>query len=318
MNADLRCFSVVVLLLALMGCGSDSDPPQEVENKPTEKAETFDWEVEDNLEMLTEHRRIQKKPDPLKIVVSSPDDLTANITPLPTFDVALVSADVEKTPLWITEGGDYRSTRLARWRFEVKDEEGHILPQRESPSVIGGGMYTCGFLLHGEKWETSLPMGDYVDIPKPGQYTVRILYHDSVTIADITDKNALEDLIVFASEPFQLTLAKRPIQLRENSRQRTRLLIEKLDETEMVKIIRSGYSEDYYKFIVPGSPQGELLTMGWQAVPQLIDALRDNELSARKRVHLFSLLHGITLDQSLDVENFEYGVAYPRSLYHPQ
>ena len=135
MNADLRCFSVVVLLLALMGCGSDSDPPQEVENKPTEKAETFDWEVEDNLEMLTEHRRIQKKPDPLKIVVSSPDDLTANITPLPTFDVALVSADVEKTPLWITEGGDYRSTRLARWRFEVKDEEGHILPQRESPSV---------------------------------------------------------------------------------------------------------------------------------------------------------------------------------------
>ena len=27
MNADLRCFLVVVLLLALMGCGSDSMPP---------------------------------------------------------------------------------------------------------------------------------------------------------------------------------------------------------------------------------------------------------------------------------------------------
>ena len=112
------------------GHATDEDEPPRKTNEgvdvPTKDFHSGWWHT-GNVELLTALRRIQKKADPLKIVVSLPDDLTANITPLPIFDVALVSADVERTPLWIIQGGDYRSGRESRWRFEVKDAEGITL-----------------------------------------------------------------------------------------------------------------------------------------------------------------------------------------------
>jgi len=44
MNAELRCFSVCVLLLALIGCGSENGQSEQIQNNPPEEAESKSWE----------------------------------------------------------------------------------------------------------------------------------------------------------------------------------------------------------------------------------------------------------------------------------
>lgn len=128
---------------------------------------------------------------------------------LPTFRVALQSLDVKKIPVWLTQGGAYRSGRQARGRFEVRDASGTILPIRQLEGIgIGGGLFTQGFLKYGESWTTDLDMNSYVRIPKPGEYTVRILYHNNVTIVDVPKLADLKNLIIFSSKPFRLKVVK--------------------------------------------------------------------------------------------------------------
>jgi hypothetical protein len=52
--------------------------------------------------------------------------------------------------------------------------------------------------------EATLPMENFVDIPRPGVYTVTILFHDNVEIADLADPKDLAQLIIFRSKPLQL------------------------------------------------------------------------------------------------------------------
>src|SRR5262249_6886801 len=146
-------------------------------------------------------RRVQKKRDPITVEITNPNDLEATTRQLPTIRVFLMNLDEEMSPVAIALGGDYRSGRKARWRFVVHDPKGNLLPQRQRESMVGGGMFEIGELAHGEVWGTSLRMDRFVKITEPGEYTVRILYHDRETIADLED---VTGLIVCGSRPFKL------------------------------------------------------------------------------------------------------------------
>ena len=65
-----------------------------------------------------------------------------------------------------------------------------------------GGVFRRGPLQIGKNWETKLPLSDYLDIRKPGEYTVEILYHDELSIADLNGVDELTNLIYFKSERF--------------------------------------------------------------------------------------------------------------------
>jgi hypothetical protein len=264
--------------------------------------------LQNNLELLTALRRVQKKSDPLEVVVTVPRDLKATTKKLPVFAVALRSADIEKIPVWIKHGGDYRSGRQARWRFEVRDPSDKALPVRPCESEYGGGMHSEGPLQFGETWETSLPMNNFVDILEPGRYTVTVLYHNSATIADITAPDELADLIICRSKPFTLNVEREPkrvVQLCENSRKKAEELTRMLADRGLVKIVDGNYGKDFYEFISPNGPEGQLLRMDWQAVPQLLDTLEDSSVSRHKKAWVLGLLYTITAERDLNPTKFD-------------
>jgi hypothetical protein len=260
-------------------------------------ADHFDGQ---NLELLTALRRIQNKPDPVTVDVTLPRDLQATTRSLPKIQVALKNVDKDESPVVIAFGGDYRSGRLARWRFEVRDSKGNILPQRETESMAGGGMYGIGQLAYGKSWKASLSMENYVRIKEPGEYTVRILYHDEETIADLDD---VKGLITCVSKPFKLKIGKavpKIVTVPAGSRKRALALVAALPENGMMRVVMGTYGPDYHKFISPKSPQGQLQAMGWDAVAGMLEALRDDKLTSRRRGWVLAMLFIITGERDLN------------------
>ena len=121
---------------------------------------------------------------------------------LPNLIVLLTNLDVDRAEVPFTDGGDYRSGRQARWRLEVTDPHGHVLPQRSPLDFVKGGIYQESTLRYGESWTTELNINRFVRIER-GKYKLRVLYHDHVTIADCDD---VAGLIVSVSLPMDLTV----------------------------------------------------------------------------------------------------------------
>jgi len=158
------------------------------------------FNIKENLELLAALRRMEGKPDPLHILVSGSQVVECTTATLPTIEVSIRNVDVGKEAVGFQVGGDYRSGRQARWRFEVRDEEGNLTPVKPQSGGGGGGKFLRKMLEFRQSYETKLEMGKYVEPLTPGRYRVRVLYHDLYPIADIDFPN----LILFSSDPFEL------------------------------------------------------------------------------------------------------------------
>lgn len=247
----------------------------------------------ENLPMLTALRRIQKKPDPMAIEVKQLGT-ESTTRELPRFNVVLKNVDVEKQPFHFSFGGDYRSGRFTRCTFEVRDAQGKKLSPRHWEASMGGGMFQMGNLEYGKTWSTELPLGSYAKITEPGEYTVRVLYHNTSSIADYSD---LTGIIVSASESFKISVGKpipRKVLVRAGSNEKVTSLIRSLKEKKSVRTVCSKYDKDLYSFINPTSPEGQLLLMEWNAVPGLLDLLKDKTLTQEQRAWIFVMLHTLT------------------------
>jgi hypothetical protein len=244
--------------------------------------------------LLTTLRRVQKKADP--IVVKVRPDLAAKVQcvfpSLPSFAVALVNQDWDKLPVHCTAGGDYRSGRQARWRFEVRDERGRTMPVRESyGNGIGGGLFSEEALPFGGTWETELVMSSFVPALPPGQYSVRILYHNCLCISGMPD---VKGLITSQSAPITLVVAPAVVELTDERRRMIRGLLEQLDTKGRVSVVAGSYGEWAHELVPPDSPQGKLLAVGIDAVPVILSALRDKELNPHRRAVMLSVLFSVT------------------------
>src|SRR5262249_36536363 len=155
-------------------------------------------------------RRLQKKPDPLTVVVQGADNCETIFPHLPAFEVALTNVDFQKKLVGIQAGGDYRHGRQERWRFDVRDSKGNPVRCQGPPAGgLGGGLFRFENLKPGESWDTVLNMRSFVDLV-PGDYTVTIQYHDRVRIGAYVHTAGL---IVSRSEPFRLHVQPRVIDL---------------------------------------------------------------------------------------------------------
>jgi tetratricopeptide (TPR) repeat protein len=247
-----------------------------------------------NLERLTALRRVQKKPDPLEVQVRGNYDREAIFPRLPHFAVALANVDKEETPVRFTEGGDYRSGRQARWRFEVRDGKGKLLAIEDSDipgSMEGGGLFVEGTLKHEETWDTTLDMNRFAQ-PPPGDYVVRILYHDHQTIADLPH---VFGLIVCRSEPIRLHVQPRVIDRTRQEREDAARWVAKLDDKATpLMLVGTEYGKHVHKLIPPDTPPGKLFTLGWKAVPTLLDELDREKITPGRRSWTLALLYSIT------------------------
>lgn len=274
---------------------NDNAAAWEKQNELVERAA----ESVDQLETDLERRRESVNEEEIEI----PADFIATTRNLPTLIARLTSADIEQQAIFITQGGDYRSGRHARWRIEARDSQNRLVPMRPNKSGSGGGMYQTGFLEFDESWEAALPMADYVDLPKPGDYTVTLVYHNEVTIADLDDPDDLENLLVFRSKPFKLKIIKAPrrvIQLEPGSRDQARSLIQSLPMEGTVKVLVSKYDDSVHGFVSPESAEGKLLQMDWQAVPELLAAINDPQRDRHQKAWALSLLYSIAHERDLN------------------
>ncbi len=240
---------------------------------------------------MTALRRLQKKPDPLTLLVVGRKEYTCEFGSFPTFQVVLVNLDVDCQPVTIQIGGDYRSGRQTRWRIVARDASGRELPQKPNWSEVGGGFMHWDTLEHGESWSTQLSLGDYVSIVEPGSYTLEILFHDHL---NITDFDKTDGLVLCKSLPLTLTVAPVEVKVTGEARKAVRQWIGSLPTGGAIKILGGCYEKEVYDFIPPESPCGKLLKARWKAVPDLIDAALDSQLPPVRRAQVLAVLASIT------------------------
>lgn len=245
-----------------------------------------------NLELVTALCRIQKRPDPLRIAVEGPQELTCEFPEMPEVDATIRNVDTEKREIGFTESGDYRSGRQARWRIEVTDAAEKVRSPKQLHGIImGGGLYQPTTLKPGAGWQTSLTMARFVETLEPGEYQVRVLYHNELKIVD---REFTAGLIVSQSEPIKLTVNRRSIQVANSQLEEITELLERFDDRQKCKIVDGKYGPWAHKFVDPKSEYGRLLTLGWSAVPKLIEELNRERVTPNRRAHLLALLFSIT------------------------
>lgn len=95
-----------------------------------------------NLELMTVFCRLRREAGPLQVLVENIDPVRAVFPQLPVLQVRLRNGSDQ--PFVFTEGGEYRSGRLSRWRMEVRDAEGRALGVRKWSYIMGGGEHEAG------------------------------------------------------------------------------------------------------------------------------------------------------------------------------
>lgn len=242
------------------------------------------------VELLTALRRVQGKPEPLPVEVGGSGAEEAIFPNLPVIRAAIVNRDHLQTPVTFQDGGDYRSGRPARWRFDVRDAAGRAMAVKLLRSTAGGGITRTGVLKAGESWDIALAMRSFIDLP-PGDYTVAVQYHDELTISTHRDP---ANVVVCRSRPFKLHVQPRVIDVTTADRAAAAAAVAALGDAKRVKILTGSYGPADHDFIPPDSAAGRLLALGWPAVPTLLDALADDKLTLQRRAWVFAVLFGIT------------------------
>ncbi len=271
---------------------SKGTPQKEGQSKPKDKPEAA------NLDSLTKLRREQKKRDPLTIDVEVPKDFHATTRELPVLKVTVKNVDEEKKPVQMALTGSDRCVGI--WRFEVHDSTGKLVRQ---PNLMSGGefVFSDGELDYGKTANDTLEMRHYVRIKEPGEYTVQLFYHDC-TQARFVGREA-RDLIWSASKEFKLKVGKpvpKVVEVPAGSRERALKLVAMLSDDGPIRLIDGKYDASLYKFMDPNSPEGQLHKMGRDAVPGLLDALRDEKLSFHRRGWILGMLFFLTEEQDLN------------------
>jgi hypothetical protein len=242
-------------------------------------------QIAGRLEILTALRRVQGRPDPLRVQLEGPRKLACTLPRLPDLIVSL-TANAADGPVRIREGDN----RSGRWRVEVTDVAGSVISPRNGPEAPGG-LAAFRTLQPGGSLTTVLRMRQFVSALAPGRYSVRILYHDWIQI----DRGpAPQGIVFFSSAPIELSvmpLEIDPTQVRPTLVHR---LVERIAGAQTLKVVAGTYGPWAYDLVGPLSPQGELLSMGYAAIPPLVDELADPRLGPGPRAVVLSLLFSLT------------------------
>ncbi|HKX45254.1 MAG TPA: hypothetical protein VJP77_00920, partial [Planctomycetota bacterium] len=247
------------------------------------------------IDVLLALRRVQGRPDPIGIDIDLPPVVELPFPELPHFTAALTNRDVEQMSCTFRLGGDYRGGRLARWRFDVRDPDGRALPDRYWARSMGGGFQSSDTLGPGESWSTHLDMASYVEPAAIPLLRFRVLYHDTLAIAD-ADEEPLEGLIVASSAEQTLVWTPRRVVVGAEDRALADARFAALDPEALVWIADAPFPDPERRR--PGAPPDArgvwLYRMGERALPTLLAALRDPLLSAERRAWVLALLYDVT------------------------
>jgi hypothetical protein len=266
-----------------------------------------------DLGILTALRRIQGKCDPLTIHLEEQNTIEAEFPELPVLGALLQNVDEDGESFHFTDGGDYRTGRLERWRVEAIGSDGCPARVRKLPPTFGGGFLSREVMKSGESWGTlgrdaigewkanlplNIPITDYVELDPWLTYTILVQYHDQMQIAEL---GSTKNLMVHSSRPLQFRWKPRTIRLSGMERSRADGWIAGLRDHERVVVYRVPYRDDMEFEGEPSQPFDGLYRMGWKALPSLLDALERDDNPSRRAWYLATLF-SITglVDPTLD------------------
>ena len=250
------------------------------------------WRLrESQLEYLTALRRLQGKPDPTLILVGGKLELECRLGYLTGLNVNLTNLDADKAEVRFDSGGDYRgSNRRNKWRIQVADAHGHVLPEKKDCDMGGFGHFIS--LEYGESHMAPLRLADYVQIDSPGEYTVTVMYHPRLHIGCLDN---VDGLICARSLPIKLTVT--PMEIYTTDAEQAQLLSLVLHLPEKGPVMILGGAADKAtaeEFYPKDSGATQLKLAGWRAVPPLIKAATGTELKPVQRAWALGLLYSIT------------------------
>ena len=110
-----------------------------------------------------------------------------------------------------------------------------------------------------QSWKTSLHMSNYIGALEPGEYTVRIQYHNTHTIAD---EAAIDGWLVYTSPPFKLMIKPAVVSFSAEEATCVKEWLRAIPADATMKVLAGTYSKAHYAFIAPDSPQGKILGKG--------------------------------------------------------
>jgi len=176
-------------------------------------------------------------------------------------------------------------------RLRAMRQRRNLLPEEPCRSGIGGGILDYQTLKFGESWETRLRMPSFVEINTPGEYTVRILYHDQYPIADF-DRPA--GLVCCRSVPIELRVFPVTVKLTDPQRRQFRKWIGALPKTGQVTVFGAGRRHKEKRVQPSDRPEKDLFAAGWKVVLDLAEAATDPKLAPVQRAWVLGLLYSIT------------------------
>ena len=240
-----------------------------------------------DVELLIALRRIDGKPAPLRVETEASQ--TSAYPDLPRAVVRVVNRD--SYPITVTRGGNYRGGRLERWNFEVRDAGGRLMPALDWKSGMGGGISSRRPLAPRESIAQTLPMSEYVGPLAPGEYRVRIHYHDS---SEIAHPGAYPGHVTIDSDEIVLRVLPRVVETTPAEQERLARLVESLPSSGKAVLLEEPYGPWAHGVIAPDSAAGRLLAAGWKAVPALLRLAASESADPARRASAFALLASIS------------------------
>jgi hypothetical protein len=245
---------------------------------------------ESELLILTALRRLQNKTDPVMILVEGKATIRARLGYVPTIVANVTNLDSDRAPVSIMLGGDYRGTpRHNKFRLQVSDSNGNAVRERDYPDM--GGLGREETLAYGESIPARLEIEDYVMIDEPGEYSMIVMFHPELRIAQA---RATDGLLVCKSIPIKLVVEPITIQTTPAEQANVAALIARLPNSGIVRILGGSYGDGVKDFMPFDSPAAQIRRYEWNAVPTLIAAVNDEKLNSSQRAWALGLLFGIT------------------------
>lgn len=264
-----------------------------------------------SMQMLTVLRRLQKKDDPVVILKRGKAEARTTIGYFPMFELSLVNLDSEKRIVGFETGGDYRgASKPNKWRLEIRDEAGNLLPTKKEYDM--GGIVRFETLNHAESLAAELSPAMYVAIETTGNYTVTAYYHPEIRIGT---ESSIEGLICCRSIPIKMTVEPVKVQTTPEAQARAAQLVLQLPATGAVRVLGGAYPEEGIGDFMPKeSVAGQLHRMEWEALPALVKAINGDTLNETQKAWAFGLLYGITgLHNPLEMKGIMPGYEYQHS-----
>lgn len=254
------------------------------------ESEELRWRGPGDVELLTALRRLQGKTDPLALVLQDTSLLDATFPDSPTADLLLQNVDSAGESIAVTNGGSYRSGRFARCSVEAYGPDGKRLAPREWHAAMGGGMSSERKMAPGESMDFALPLGDYVEFARTGEFRVRIHYHDN---DDIDSATNLGGRILSSSPEFRVHVLPRKLELAQARLEGLRGLVRAIDTKKPVLLVSGHWHEGMGFQGEATQPEDKLFRAGWEAVPALKAALEDKATEPERRAWVFGMLWNI-------------------------